>query len=161
KEVFDLGRQQFEKKLDAKKIKLTNLKREQVSIRLPFWQRTCTLIGGLGLAFSAAWLLELFMSQPLDTGDFAAPKPTPVGPPLSVPGWVTSVVFVTSLILGGMALTSRPRLHRRELAKQAESLEIEIAKLQTELDRYTQNSPIICQHALEVELGLPDFHRMG
>jgi len=159
KEVFDLGRQQFEKKLAAKKIELINLKREQVSIRLPFWQRVCTLIGGLGLAFSAAWLLGLFMSQPLDTGDFASPKPTPVGPPLSVPGWMTSVVFVTSLILSGMALTARPRLHQRELAKQAESLEIETAKLQTELDRFTQNSPIIRQQALELELGLPDFQR--
>ena len=61
KEVFNLGRQQFEKQLAAKQSELPKIQKELSNIRLPFWQRVCTVVGGLGLAFSIAWLLGLFM----------------------------------------------------------------------------------------------------
>lgn len=143
KEVFDLGRQQFEKKLAVKQSELTKLKAEQASIRLPAWQRVCTVVGGLGLAFSGVWLLGVLMSEPLDAGGFEwSPKPAPVEPPFSVPGAVTFVIFIVSVALTVVALSATARISQKKLIKQIKSLKAEIANAEAEMSRYDQGSPI-------------------
>jgi hypothetical protein len=149
KEVFDLGRLQFEKQLATKQGELATLKSRQTG--LASWMIACFTVGGLGLVFCCYCVAQLALN------DFTLGQ----GVGIAVPGFVVALVFFGSGAIISFPLFTPAWTRQRELARKTKALEIDIAKLKAELDRYDQNSPIISQQSLELELGLPDFHRFA
>jgi hypothetical protein len=132
KEVFDMGRRQFEKQVIAKRSELTHRRTDHANILVPVWQRICFVMGGLAFALGVVWLLVFCITTVSETAK----------PLLPVPDVRMFLLLLFSIGMVLIAQFTSAGARRTRLTRLAKALETEIANAEGALSRYDEGSPI-------------------